>query len=80
MPEIDGIKTKKDAQGNIYEVTIDISKFEEDMVPFLQKVGVMENEKEKFEREWNDPDNLTIEDARMLSHKHIDELWDGRKK
>jgi hypothetical protein len=76
MARIAGIQTKKNSKGEITHVTIDVRKHKQ-AVPFLTQIGALEED--DFEREWNDPANMTIEEAKAKSLAHIDALWDRKK-
>lgn len=71
MPRIAGVTTEKNAKGEITYVTINVKKHKETIMPFLEQIGVVE--KSKFMQEFEK--GLSIEEARKLSLKHIDELW-----
>jgi hypothetical protein len=64
MPRIAGVVTEKNAKGEITFVTINVKKHRETIMPVLEQMGVVEK------KEW-----LTVEEARKLSLKHLDELW-----
>ena len=73
MARIACIATKKDPSGNITHVTIDVKKHRETIMPVLEKLGVIKNtavQKENEDEKW-----YSVEEARALSLKHIDELW-----
>jgi hypothetical protein len=73
MPRIAGVVTEKNAKGEITFVTINVKKHEAAIMPLLVKMGVVEKSKSKQElkkEKW-----LTVEEARKLSLKHLDELW-----
>ena len=71
MPRIAGVTTEKNAKGEITYVTINVKKHKETIMPFLERIGLVE--KSKFMQEFEK--GLSIEEARKLSLKHIDELW-----
>jgi hypothetical protein len=76
MARIAGIQTKKNSKGEITHVTIDVRKHKE-AVPYLTKIGAIEND--KFEKEWNETTNMTVEDARKSTLAYIDDLWKMKK-
>jgi hypothetical protein len=69
MSRIAGIVTEKNAKGEITYVTINVKKHKAAIMPFLENIGVVSKPKVE-KKEW-----LTVEEARALSLKHIDELW-----
>jgi hypothetical protein len=50
MARIAGIQFEKDARGKRRYVRIDLKKHGNDIAPFLEKMGAMEED--EFEREW----------------------------
>ncbi len=75
MPRIAGITTKKNEQGKITHVTINVQKHSKEITPLLQQLGVIE--KTQFQMECEK--GYTIEQGRARSHKHIDDLWKKKK-
>ncbi len=73
MPRIAGVVTEKNAKGEITFVTINVKKHRETIMPVLEQMGVVE--KSKLTQELENEEWLTVEKARKLSLKHIDELW-----
>jgi hypothetical protein len=77
MARIAGIRTEKDSKGNISKVTFDMKKHGSHVRPILAKLGAIEEE-EDFEKLWNDPSNLTVEEFRAKMYEIIEERWKTR--
>ena len=71
MARIAGVVTEKNAKGGITYVTINVKKHRTAIMPLLEQMGVVE--KTRFVKEFEK--GLSVEEARKLSLKHIDELW-----
>ena len=71
MARIAGVVTEKNAKGEITYVTINVKKHRAAIMPLLEQMGVVE--KTGFMKEIEK--GLSVEAARKLSLKHIDELW-----
>lgn len=72
MARIAGVTTQMDEKGALTHITVDLKKHPE-ALPILKKIGLVE--KSKFELDCEEGDWLTVEDARALSLKHIEEIW-----
>ncbi|TAF77930.1 MAG: hypothetical protein EAZ53_00930 [Bacteroidetes bacterium] len=81
MAQISGITTQTNSKGVLTHITIDLKKRPE-AKESLTKLGyipksVEEIEKEEFEKEWNDPTNLTSEQMWTSMQHKIDSLkWE----
>jgi len=75
MPHIAGVTTKKNIKGEITHVTINIQKHKKTITPVLLQMGVIE--KTQFQKDCES--GYTIEEARAMSHKHIEQLWKKKK-
>lgn len=78
MARIAGITTQKNKRGIVTKITIDLKKHPQAKKP-LTELGLIakseeEIEREEFEREWNDPSNLTLDQLQESMLKHIDSL------
>ncbi len=71
MARIAGVVTEKNAKGEITYVTINVKKHRAAIMPLLEQMGVVE--KTAFMKEFEK--GLSVEEARKLSLRHIDELW-----
>jgi hypothetical protein len=71
MARVAGISTQRDGRGEITHVTFDIKKHKETIMPVLKQLGVVE--KTQFEIDCESA--ITLEEARALLHKKIDEQW-----
>lgn len=72
MARIAGIQTKKNTKGVITHVTIDLRRHKE-ALPFLEQIGALE--RDDFEEKWNDPTNMTPQEARQSTLEHVRSLW-----
>ena len=71
MPQIAGIATQKNANGDITHITIDVRKHRKMITPVLQQLGITEKSKFKKEREAG----YTIEQTRNMLLDHIENIW-----
>lgn len=72
MASIAGVTTRKDDNGMLTHVTVDLKKHPE-ALSLLKQIGLIgknEYKQENEQSEW-----LTVEEAKVLSLKHIDEIW-----
>ncbi|TAF74626.1 MAG: hypothetical protein EAZ53_08240 [Bacteroidetes bacterium] len=81
MARIAGISTQTNAKGIVTKITVDLKKHPK-VKEALIEIGYLTKtqqqiEDEEFEKDWNNPTNLTVEQARQLSLEHINSLkWD----
>jgi hypothetical protein len=73
MVQLAGISTKQNAKGEITHVTTDVEKHKELITPLLKQLGI--TQKTKFQEEIESGEWHTVEEARALSLKYVDELW-----
>ncbi len=66
-----GIETFTIKKGEITHIKIDVNKHK-DIIPYLTQQGLIVED--DFDKEWNDPTNLTIEEARANTLAYIDTL------
>jgi hypothetical protein len=71
MARIPGIQIEKDKKGRVAYVRINVKKHPEFILE-LEKVGAIEYN--DFEKEWNDPTNVTFEEAKKHTLDHINSL------
>ena len=71
MARIAGIQTETNSKGEPTSITINLKKHPE-AIKTLIEIGLIEQD--DFERKWNNPNNLTIEQARDKS-KELVRLW-----
>lgn len=62
MQKIKGIEIEKNSQGEDAFIRIDLQKFGKELQPFLEEVGMMEDD---FEKEWETA--LTLDEAKAKS-------------
>jgi hypothetical protein len=66
-----GIETFTNKKGEITHIKIDVNKHK-DIISYLTQQGlIIEDE---FDKEWNDPTNMTVEEARAYALAYIDTL------
>jgi hypothetical protein len=70
MANIEGISTRKNEQGEITHVTIDIQKHKE-IIPMLEQMGVIE--KSTFQKEFDE--SFSLEEARNILFERIENKW-----
>jgi len=66
-----GIETKLNKKGEITHITIDVKKHK-DIIPLLTEKGFIEED--DFDKEWNNPTNMTLEEAKRKTLAYIDSL------
>ncbi len=71
MSRIAGVVTEKNAKGEITFVTINVKKHKEAIMPFLEKVGVVENT--KFMQEFDNA--ISVKKGFSIVKKHIQDSW-----
>jgi selenocysteine-specific translation elongation factor len=71
MPNVAGITTKKDSDGKITHVTIDVQQHKEKITPMLYELGVMEKTAFQIECE----NGYSIEEARALTLNYLRTKW-----
>jgi hypothetical protein len=71
MARIAGVKTETNRKGEPTTITINLKKHPQAIKP-LTEIGLIEED--EFERKWNNPTNLTIEEARAKT-KALIRLW-----
>ena len=72
MARIAGVTTQKNEKGDITHITIYLKKHKE-VIPVLTNMGIME--KSRLQQELESDEWLTVDEARALSLKHIEEAW-----
>ncbi|MBX3291230.1 MAG: hypothetical protein KF855_18130 [Acidobacteria bacterium] len=70
MQTVDGIEIEKNANGQDAFIRIDLSRYSEQLRPFLEEIGMIE---EDFEEEWKN--GLTLEEARERTIERIRKRW-----
>jgi len=70
MQKIKGIEIEKNSQGEDAFIRIDLQKFGKQLQPFLEEVGLLEDD---FEREWETA--LTLEEAKEKSIEKLRSWW-----
>lgn len=71
MPQVAGVKTKKNLKGEVTHVTFDISKHKETITPILNQLGVIP--KTDFQKRCDNA--VSVEEARKISINHLREIW-----
>lgn len=71
--KVAGIKTEKYANSNIKSITFDYKKHHAKLKPVLEDIGFLKEDVE-FERLWNNPNNLTVEQAKERTKKRLRQL------
>jgi hypothetical protein len=71
MARIAGIKFENDTKGKRRYVRIDLKKYGNEITPFLEKVGAVEED--DFEKRW--ANGVTPEEFKKEMHRRID-AWD----
>lgn len=81
MARIAGISTQTNAKGIVTKITVDLKKHPK-VKEALIEIGYLTKtqqqiEDEEFEKKWNDPTNLTVDECFKRVHAHIDSLkWE----
>lgn len=70
MQKIKGIEIEKNSQGEDAFIRIDLQKFGKQLQPFLEEVGLLEDD---FEKEWETA--LTLDEAKEKSIEKVRSLW-----
>lgn len=70
MQKIKGIEIEKNSQGEDAFIRIDLQKFGKQLQPFLEEVGLLEDD---FEKEWENA--LTLEEAKEKSIEKLRSWW-----
>lgn len=70
MQKIKGIEIEKNSQGEDAFIRIDLQKFGKQLQPFLEEVGLLEDD---FEKEWENA--LTLDEAKEKSTEKLRALW-----
>ena len=69
---LSGVSTTQN--GNILNITIDVESNKELARDILQQI-----EDAEFEKDWNDPTNMTVDEVFDAIHEEIRELWRREK-
>lgn len=69
MQKIKGIEIEKNSEGEDTFIRIDLQKFGKQLQPFLEEVGLIEDD---FEKEWENA--ITREELSKRINKHISSL------
>jgi hypothetical protein len=70
MAAIAGITTKKNQQGKLTHVTVDVRKHKQ-VIPMFEEIGLIE--KTDFQKRCEN--GITVEEARQHSLNHIRSIW-----
>ncbi|MGB6084926.1 hypothetical protein [Moheibacter sp.] len=70
MQKIKGIEIEKNSQGEDAFIRIDLQKFGKQLQPFLEEVGLLEDD---FEKEWETA--LTLDEAKEKSIEKVRFWW-----
>jgi hypothetical protein len=70
MAAIAGITTKKDLQGRLTHVTVDVRKHKQ-VIPMFTEIGLIP--KTDFQKRYEQ--GVTVEEARQHSLNHIRSIW-----
>jgi hypothetical protein len=73
MAAIAGITTKKDQQGKLTHVTVDVRKHKQ-VIPMFTEIGLIP--KTDFQKRCEGA--ISIEEFRTRLHKRLKELWDSK--
>jgi hypothetical protein len=73
MAAIAGITTKKDLQGKLTHVTVDVRKHKQ-VIPMFTEIGLIPKTKFQIECE----DAISVEELRTRVHKKLKQLWDSK--
>lgn len=73
MARVAGIQFEDDNKGNHRFVRIDLKKHAEGIIPFLEKIGAIQEEND-FEKEWK-KGGLTVKEAKNVTKRKIKEWW-----
>ncbi|NLN32678.1 MAG: hypothetical protein GX159_03670 [Flavobacteriaceae bacterium] len=71
MQKIKGIEIEKNSQGEDAFIRIDFQKFGKQLQPFLEEVGLLEDD---FEKEWETA--LTLDEAKEKSIEKVRSWWE----
>ena len=82
MAHIAGINTQTNSKGVVTKIKVDLKKHPEAQAALAQKGLIAKTqqqiEDEEFEKKWNDPTNLTLDELQYRLNKHIDSLpWEA---
>jgi hypothetical protein len=72
MTTVAGIEIEKNINGHDAFIRIDLEKYGKLLQPFLQEIGMAENEEDEFEREWKT--GITGEELVKRVTEHIKTL------
>ena len=64
-----GIETFTNKKGEITHIKIDVNKHK-DIIPYLTQQGLIVED--DFDKEWNDPTNMTVEEFKVQMLAHIE--------
>lgn len=70
MQKIKGIEIEKNSEGEDTFIRIDLQKFGKQLQPFLEEVGLLEDD---FEKEWETA--LTLDEAKEKSIEKVRFWW-----
>ncbi len=73
MAAIAGVTTKKNLQGKLTHVTVDVRKHKQ-VISFFEEMGLIQ--KTDFQKKCEQ--GITVEEARIIVHKRLRELWNKR--
>ncbi len=73
MAAIAGITTKKNSQGKLTHVTVDVRKHTQ-VIPIFEEIGLIP--KTDFQKRCEDA--ISVEEFRTQLHKRLKELWDSK--
>lgn len=70
MAAIAGVTTKKNTQGKLTHVTVDVRKHKQ-VIPMFEEIGLIE--KTDFQKRCEN--GISVEEAKQLSLNHIRSIW-----
>ena len=73
MAAIAGVTTKKNQQGKLTHVTVDVRKHKQ-VIPMFEEIGLIQ--KTDFQKRCEDA--ITVEELRTRVHKRLKQLWDSK--
>jgi hypothetical protein len=74
MAAIAGVTTKKNLQGKLTHITVDVRKHKQ-VIPMFKEIGLIS----KTDFQIRCEQGVSIEEARKQTHSFIDELWSRKK-
>lgn len=71
MPQLAGVKTKKNFKGEVTHVTFNVKKHKETITPILNQLGIIP--KTDFQKRCEN--GVSVKEARKISINHLRSIW-----